>query len=122
MTMVVEMDNSKPSDPSIEKKELYLLFDHTSFTLGKRRVDVVNEFFKRVMFDNPHLTINERRAKSEARVIFQKEVLKNLCDSLATNNTAASNKYPQWPQLRILYNVGALWLLSIVLKEEEKDD
>jgi hypothetical protein len=71
MTMVVEMD-SKPSDPSIKTAEnkLYLLFDHTSFTLGKRRVDVINEFFKRVMFDNPHLTINERRAKSEARVIF----------------------------------------------------
>jgi hypothetical protein len=46
----------------------------------KKLIDIVNEFFKRVMFDNPHLTANERRAKLEARLIFQKEVLRNLTD------------------------------------------
>jgi hypothetical protein len=52
----------------------------------KKLIDIVNEFFKRVMFDNPHLTANERRAKLEARVIFQKEVLRNLTDHAGPNH------------------------------------
>ncbi len=38
------------------------------------------------MFDNPHLTANERRAKYEARLIFQKEVLRNLTDHAGPHN------------------------------------
>jgi hypothetical protein len=37
------------------------------------------------MFDNPHLTANEKKAKFEARSIFQKEILKNLCDHAGPN-------------------------------------
>jgi len=51
----------------------------------KKLIDIVNEFFKRIMFDNPHLTSNERRAKFEARLIFQKEVLRNLTDHAGPN-------------------------------------
>jgi len=51
----------------------------------KKLIDIVNEFFKRVMLDNPHLTANERRAKFEARLIFQKEVLRNLTDHAGPN-------------------------------------
>lgn len=40
--------------------------------------DIVVEFFKRVMPDNPHLTLQEKKIKLEARQLFLKEVLKNL--------------------------------------------
>jgi hypothetical protein len=79
MTMVV--DDTKKTESEGEGKEYTVWFDHQTFYgSNKRRIDTVNEFFKRVMLDNPHLTANEKKAKLEARNIFQKEILKNLCD------------------------------------------
>ena len=94
-------------------KEYTCYFDHAE--LSKQRVDIVREFFKRVMLDNPHLTASERRAKLDARVLFQKEVVRNLQEHQASS-------YPLWPYLRTVFSVGAVWLLSVVLKEEEKEE
>ena len=54
MTMVVdETDKLAPSS----SKEYTVWFDHQTFYgNNKKRIDIINEFFKRVMFDNPHLT------------------------------------------------------------------
>ena len=38
--------------------------------MNTRRTEVVKEFFKRVMFDNPHLTVIEKKAKFDARIVF----------------------------------------------------
>jgi hypothetical protein len=65
---------------STSQSDFKVSFDHSALISQKRLIEIVNEFFKRVMFDNPHLTANERRAKLEARIIFQKEVLRNLTD------------------------------------------
>ncbi len=64
MTMVVDdtlkessKDKKAVSDASLKEKEYTVWFDHMTFFGGNRkRIDIVNEFFKRVMFDNPHLT------------------------------------------------------------------
>jgi hypothetical protein len=68
------------------------------------------------MLENPHLTLQEKKLKLEARNIFIKEVNKNLCEH------NSSNKYPQWPLLGLIFNIGAMWLISLVLKEEEKEE
>ena len=62
MTMVVDetakVENPiKPQADSQEEKEFTVWFDHMAlFGSNKKRIDIINEFFKRVMFDNPHLT------------------------------------------------------------------
>lgn len=80
MTMSVKEEPKKEGNQDQGVSEYRIWFDHDSSTLRKANLDSVNEFFKRTMFDNPHLTLNERRAKQDARIIFQKEILKNLTD------------------------------------------
>jgi len=54
--------------------------------------------------------------KHEARGIFIKEVLKNLQEG------QYNKQYPQWPVLGVIYNVGAVWLIQAILKEEDKEE
>lgn len=103
MTMSVEESSAK--------KEYACYLEHGLLT--KYQVDIAKEFFKRVMLDNPHLTAGERRSKLDARVLFSREVLRNLQDP---------PRYQLWPQLRTVFAVGAVWLLSVVLKDEDKED
>lgn len=49
-------------------KDYTIWFDHSNLT--RYKMDIAKEFFKRSMFDNPHLTSFERRAKMDARIIF----------------------------------------------------
>lgn len=64
MTMVVDetikdsnKDKKAANAASQEEREYTVWFDHMAFFGGNRkRIEIVNEFFKRVMFDNPHLT------------------------------------------------------------------
>lgn len=35
-------------------------------------------------------------------------------------DTGVKSVYVQWPQLRLVFNVGAVWLIAQVLSEEEK--
>jgi hypothetical protein len=116
MTMTV---NDVTGNAPPAQKEYRIWFSNSMF--NKKRVETVNEFFKRAMFDNPHLTLNERRAKQDARIIFQKELLRNLTRNAGPSHEAAA-QYPLWPQLKTVFNIGALWLMSIVLKEEDKED
>lgn len=121
MTMVVDETvkaenlNKQHQNPSVDK-EFTVWFDHMALTgSNKKKIDIINEFFKRAMFDNPHLTHQERKAKHDARQIFQKEVLKNLCENAGPNQAqSAAQKFPLWPNLRIIYNIGAIWLMSVV--------
>lgn len=69
-----------------------------------------------MMLDNPHLTIQEKKLKQDARNIFIKEVNKNLGEH------HTSQKYPQWPLLGLVFNIGAIWLIAYVLKEEDKEE
>lgn len=51
--------------------EYRVWFDLYSVQLMHRhKIEVVREFFKRSMLDNPHLTSFERRAKLDARILF----------------------------------------------------
>lgn len=104
-------------------REYKVWFDHSQFILNKKRLQTINEFFKRCMFDNPHLTLNERRAKQDARILFSKEVLKNLIDHAGPQTEAICiSKFPLWPQLKTVFNLGALWIMSLVLREEDMED
>ena len=76
--------------PADSDFDFVLWFDARSTNITKRKVDSINEFFKRVMFENPHLILAEKKAKQEARSIFAKEIVKNMTDS-------NGSKYPNWP-------------------------
>lgn len=78
--LALALDTHEPIPAEPNKKWYRIWFDHGTFYLNKKRIEIVNEFFKRTLFDNPHLTLNERRAKQDARIMFQQEVLKNLTD------------------------------------------
>lgn len=81
--MVLHMGAEKDESNQNSLREFTIKFDHSiDYSINKKRMELINEFFKRVMFDNPHLTANERKAKAEARSIFQKETLKNLIENL----------------------------------------
>jgi hypothetical protein len=67
-----------------------------------------------VLLDNPHLTSQEKKLKSEARNIFIKEISKNIGEQ--GNNM----KFVSWPRLKLIFNIGSLWLISEVLTEEDK--
>ena len=120
--LALTVDNKKLKTTDLKSEyDFTLWFDNRLTNFSKRKIEFITEFFKRVMFDNPHLTHSEKKTKQEARQIFVKEVLKNLCEH---HNSQASinSKYPNWPQLKLIFNLGAMWLISIVLKDEEKED
>ncbi|CDW84627.1 ubiquitin hect domain family protein [Stylonychia lemnae] len=122
---VIQIDQEKQALPGIEEMKdetgnqvqpkIYIVTVHDSLNVNKKTSAIV-EFFKRVMLDNPHLTVQEKKLKLEARNIFVKEIIKNIFES------QYEQKYPQWPVLGLIYNLGAIWLISNVLKDEEKDD
>ena len=79
MSLSAENLGMKEEAMDTDEPEVRLYFDQKK--IDKRWTDIITEFFKRILLDNPHLTISERKTKVEARQIFIKEVMRNLCDT-----------------------------------------
>lgn len=62
LSLTVDNKKLKTSDPTSEF-DFTLWFDNRPTNFTKRKIEFITEFFKRVMFDNPHLTLNEKRVK-----------------------------------------------------------
>ena len=76
LTITANTDTSMLVDR--ETKSFKVWFD--GLKQDEAKSEVIVEFFRKVMLENPHLTLPEKKIKQEARTLFIKEVLKNLCD------------------------------------------
>ena len=105
---------SQPSDlfPDKSFPSFRVSFDESK--LVKNKVQVITDFLNVVMIEKTCNTFAEKKLKQEARLLFVKEVVRNLCES-----TNSPKQQSQWPLLRTIFNLGAIWLIAEIMLEEK---
>jgi len=81
-----------------------------SNTLCQKQIQIITEFFRKMLLEKQFTQEGDKKHIAEARSIFIKESLKNLTDS-------NKKKYPSWPELAKVFNVGSAWLMRQVIRD-----